>query len=26
VHPVSKEPICVEAPLPEDKLWRVVKG
>ena len=22
VHPVSKEPICVEAPLPEDKLWR----
>ena len=26
VHPVSKEPICVEAPLPEDKLWREVKG
>ena len=25
VHPVSKEKIIVEAPLPEDKLWREVR-
>ena len=24
VHPVSREPIAVEAPLPDDKLWRVM--
>ncbi len=24
VHPVSKEPICVEAPLPDDNLWREI--
>ena len=24
VHPVSKETICVEAPLPKDKLWEVL--
>lgn len=22
VHPVSKEPICVEAPIPNDRLWQ----
>jgi len=22
IHPVSKEPICIEAPLPADKLWQ----
>ena len=22
VHPVSKEPICVEAPVPNDRLWQ----
>ena len=22
VHPVSKQPICLEAPLPNDKLWQ----
>ena len=25
VHPVSKLPICVEAPLPEDPLWQAFK-
>ena len=24
VHPVSKEPIAVEAPLPDDRLWREI--
>ena len=24
VHPVSKEPVCVEAPLPDDNLWRAI--
>lgn len=22
IHPVSKEPVCIEAPLPDDKLWQ----
>ena len=22
IHPVSKEPICIEAPLPDDSLWQ----
>ena len=22
VHPVSKQPVCVEAPLPDDRLWQ----
>lgn len=26
VHPVSKEPIAVEAPLPADSLWQAVTG
>ena len=26
VHPVSKEPIVVEAPLPDDTLWQSFKG
>ena len=25
VHPVSKEIICLEAPLPEDSLWQALK-
>ena len=25
VHPVSKQPICVESPLPSDKLWQSLK-
>jgi 23S rRNA pseudouridine1911/1915/1917 synthase len=25
VHPVSKENICVEAPLPDDPLWQLVR-
>ena len=25
VHPVSKENICVEAPLPDDSLWQLVR-
>ena len=24
IHPVSKEPICVEAPVPEDPLWEAL--
>jgi 23S rRNA pseudouridine1911/1915/1917 synthase len=24
VHPVSKEPICIEAPLPDDPLWQAL--
>ena len=24
IHPVSKEPIVVEAPLPDDNLWRAI--
>ena len=24
VHPVSHEPICVESPLPDDRLWREI--
>ncbi|MCR5129959.1 MAG: RNA pseudouridine synthase [Prevotella sp.] len=26
VHPVSKEPICVEAPVPDDNLWHALAG
>ncbi len=26
VHPVSKEPICVEAPLPHDPLWQTLSS
>ena len=25
IHPVSKEAIVVEAPLPDDNLWRAIK-
>lgn len=25
-HPVSKLPVCVEAPLPDDNLWRAIAG
>jgi 23S rRNA pseudouridine1911/1915/1917 synthase len=25
IHPVSKEKICVESPLPEDNLWQTLK-
>jgi 23S rRNA pseudouridine1911/1915/1917 synthase len=24
IHPVSKEPICIEAPVPEDPLWEAL--
>lgn len=24
VHPVSKQPMCIEAPVPDDKLWREI--
>ena len=26
VHPVSKEPVCAIAPLPDDALWKVLAG
>lgn len=26
VHPVSKEPVCAVAPLPDDALWKVLAG
>ncbi len=26
IHPVSKEPICIEAPLPADPLWQKLKA
>lgn len=26
VHPVSKQPVCVEAPVPADALWRALSG
>ena len=24
VHPVSKQPMCIEAPVPDDRLWREI--
>lgn len=24
VHPVSKQPLCIEAPVPDDRLWREI--
>ena len=26
IHPVSKERICVEAPVPEDNLWKSINN
>ena len=26
VHPVSKQPMCIEAPVPDDRLWREISN